>query len=123
MISFSQVRTFDLIFYVRSNVLSALLVIFEIIVSTSIAYFINIWTLKKLTPTIVTFFYLQPIVTSIGEFVFYNREPKLESILIFIGILFGGFLVLSSNNIKEKNFFRYNTNLSSNSRLKIPLFK
>lgn len=58
IISFSQVRTFDLTFYARSNVLSALLVIFEIIVLTSIAYFINIWTLKKLTPTIVTFLFI-----------------------------------------------------------------
>ena len=75
------------------------LIIFETVFSTSAVYYLNLWTLKKLNVSKVTFFaYLQPIITAIGEIFFLGKFPDLITIVPFLGILTGGILILKDKD-------------------------
>ena len=88
-------QLFDLAFYSVKGWNNFLLFLFEVIFSTAIAYFLNLWTLKKFDASKVTFFiYLQPIITSIGYFILTGRPPPTFHLFVFGGICFGGYLIL-----------------------------
>ncbi len=75
------------------------LILFETIFSTSAVYYLNLWTLKKLNVSKVTFFaYLQPLLTAIGEIFFLQKFPEWIAVFPFMGILFGGVLILREKN-------------------------
>ncbi|MCO4754643.1 MAG: DMT family transporter [Bacteriovoracaceae bacterium] len=83
--------------YANSGLFELGLVIFEILISTSFAYLLNLWTLKQLDVTKVTFFiYLQPIIASTGAFLTKGIVPQSSSLLIFAGIMLSGYLVLKT---------------------------
>ncbi len=88
----SVLEVFD---YMSRGKTETALIFFETVFSTSAVYYLNLWTLKKLNVSKVTFFaYLQPIITAIGEIFFLQKFPEWITIIPFMGILFGGVLIL-----------------------------
>lgn len=73
------------------------LMFFEVVLSTSVVYWLNFKALKILSSSkTMVFIYLQPILTAILEYFYYGKIPNLTMGLIFIGILISGYLVLRS---------------------------
>lgn len=70
-------------------------VFFEVIISTSVVYLLNLWSLKKLPVSTVTFFnYLQPLGASILSIIYYGHRPTIDLLFVYLGIIVGGFLVI-----------------------------
>jgi drug/metabolite transporter (DMT)-like permease len=96
---------FDLVHYSTQSSKALGLVLFEILISTSFVYFLNIWTLKKLEATTVTFFvYFQPIITSLGELLVFQQVPEMYKIWVFLGIVLGGILVVKRKILPTRKF-------------------
>tara|TARA_Y100000780_G_C13695863_1_gene422206 strand:- start:20016 stop:20885 length:870 start_codon:yes stop_codon:yes gene_type:complete len=99
MLFVAREEMLDVLIYLQRGKKEFLLILFETIMSTSVVYYLNLWTLKKLNVSKVTFFaYLQPIITAIGEIFFLQKYPELIAIIPFVGILFGGVLILRDNS-------------------------
>lgn len=73
------------------------LMFFEVILSTSVVYWLNFKALKVLSSSkTMIFIYLQPIMAATLEYIFYSKTPDMHTIFIFMGILVSGFLVLKA---------------------------
>jgi len=91
----AQERMSDIITYATANTLNFSYIIFEILISTSIVYLLNLKALQLMDITKVSFFiYLQPIITGIGDFIINGHKPGPELYFVFIGILIGAYLVV-----------------------------
>ena len=102
MLFMAKERMVDIPTYSALGLNEFLYVTFEILISTSVAYLLNIWTLKHLDVTKVTFFiYLQPIIASLATFFMHGRIPAFQSWLVYAGILISGTMVLSSKTAQE----------------------
>lgn len=81
--------------YATENSVHLFHIIFEILISTSVVYLLNIKALQLMTVTKVSFFiYLQPIITGVSHFFMNGEAPPLKLYLVFLGILIGGYLVV-----------------------------
>ncbi len=99
MLFVAQTSILEVFQYMERGGTETGLILFETIFSTSAVYYLNLWTLKKLNVSKVTFFaYLQPILTAIGEIFFLQKFPDLITIFPFLGILLGGVLILREKN-------------------------
>jgi len=68
---------------------------FEVVIATSLAYYINFKTLEILVPSqTMIFIYIQPPLTALIEFYFWGTTPKSIMIPVFIGIILSSFLVI-----------------------------
>lgn len=95
MLFVARGQILDVFTYMGQGANEVGLIFFETVFSTSAVYYLNLWTLKKLNVSKVTFFaYLQPIITAIGEIFFLQKFPDLITIFPFMGILIGGILIL-----------------------------
>ena len=89
--------TYELLYWSISTQSSLLMMVFEVIVSTIIAYLLNFYALKHLVPSKITIFiYLQPFITALTSFYLTGELPAVASWVAFVGILVGGLLVLQS---------------------------
>ena len=71
------------------------LMFFEVILSTAIVYWLNFKALKILDSSIMTvFIFLQPILTAGFEYLLLEKTPRMINIIIFLGIIFSGYLVV-----------------------------
>lgn len=69
-------------------------VIFEILISTAVAYLMNLWVLSKLPISNVTFFiYLQPLITGMIYYFTGQAIPSIIQTVAFCGILTGAILI------------------------------
>lgn len=76
---------------------SSLALIFEVLISTVLAYLLNFYALKHLEPSKITIFiYLQPMITALVNFYFDGVLPSMTSWGAFLGIVIGGLLVLKN---------------------------
>lgn len=95
MIFVAQEKMMDIYQYSSEGVLNFSRVVFEILVSTSVVYLLNIKALQLMNATKVSFFiYLQPIITGVSDFVINGNAPRMELYFVFAGILVGGYLVV-----------------------------
>ncbi len=70
-------------------------VVYIVLFTTIFAYFLNVWALKYVNPTVVSYYiYLQPVFASLIAFMFLkeNHEPSmiLFALMIFIGVYLVG---------------------------------
>jgi drug/metabolite transporter (DMT)-like permease len=69
-------------------------IIYVIIFTTVLAYLLNMWALKFLSPTVVSYYvYLQPLFATIIAVIFLNELPDTNIILYASMIFVGVFLV------------------------------
>jgi drug/metabolite transporter (DMT)-like permease len=69
-------------------------ILYVIVFTTVIAYFLNIWALKFVSPTVVSYYiYLQPLFASGVAFIFLDEIPSTKMILSALMIFVGVFLV------------------------------
>lgn len=102
MLLMAKENMLDIPTYSALGLKEFLYVTFEIIISTSMAYLLNIWTLKQLDVTKVTFFiYIQPMIASIATFFMHGTTPAPQSWLIYAGIILSGFMVLRPKSVKK----------------------
>lgn len=91
----------DMVHYASRGKMELLNILFEIVVSTSIVYLLNIKALSILSATQVSvFIYLQPLITAASDFIFFGNAQRFENFVFFGGILFGAYLVISQKNVK-----------------------
>lgn len=89
----------EIIEYAKASGRNQLILLFEIIGSTSLVYFLNFRVLKTLAPSETTvFIFLQPVLTTTIDFFLYKRIPSFYMLPIFLGIVFAGYLVTSSKS-------------------------
>ena len=89
--------TIKLLNWSISNSVAFQMMVFEVLVSTIIAYLLNFYALKHLVPSKITIFiYLQPFITAISSYYLTGVIPQMSSWIAFIGIFIGGVLVLKS---------------------------
>lgn len=87
--------TLELLSWSFSSTRASWMMIFEVLISTVVAYILNFYALKHLAPSKITIFiYLQPIITAITSLYLYGQLPVIQSWIAFIGIGIGGLLVL-----------------------------
>ena len=87
----------DLMTYAEKDTTSVLMVLFEVIVTTAVAYTLNLWVLQRLSVATTTVFnYLQPPFTAILAWIFVGSEPTWALALAFAGIVLACSLVLSA---------------------------
>jgi len=69
-------------------------ILFVIIFTTVLAYVLNIWALKFVSPTVVSYYiYLQPLFASSIAFIFMDEIPGTKMILFALMIFTGVYLV------------------------------
>ncbi|MBL6990705.1 MAG: DMT family transporter [Bacteriovoracaceae bacterium] len=99
MVFIANKHMVDIYNFASGSLNNTLLVLFEIIISTSIVYLLNLKALQLMNATKVAFFiYLQPIITGISDFFIRGSIPQTELFFIFPGILVIGFLVVSQKS-------------------------
>ncbi len=85
----------DMYNYAIIGKIELLNVLFEILVSTSIVYLLNLKALSILSATKVSIFiYFQPMITAASDYFIYNNGQNLESFIYFCGIIIGAYLVV-----------------------------
>lgn len=69
-------------------------IIYVIIFTTVLAYLLNMWALKFVSPTVVSYYvYLQPLFATLVAVIFLNEIPGTNLILFAVMIFAGVFLV------------------------------
>ncbi len=87
----------DLVSYAERDTNSLAMVLFEVIITTAVAYTLNLWVLQRLSVATTTVFnYLQPPFTAILAWVFLGSQPTWALALAFAGIVIACSLVLSA---------------------------
>lgn len=67
---------------------------YVIIFTTLIAYFLNMWALRSVSPTVVSYYiYLQPFFATAIAYIFLDEVPETRTILFAMMIFLGVFLV------------------------------
>jgi len=83
---------------------------FEVVISTSVAYYINFKALQILVPSqTMVFIYIQPPLTAFIEYCIWGKVPHLIIVPIIFGIMISGYLVIKRSKHEiahEKNFTR-----------------
>jgi drug/metabolite transporter (DMT)-like permease len=94
----------DLVSFARKDANSFAIIFFEVIVTTAIAYTLNLWVLKRLSIATTTVFnYLQPPFTAILAWAFLGSEPTWALALAFLGITIACTLVLSAEQLGHRS--------------------
>ena len=69
-------------------------ILYVVIFTTILAYLLNIWALKFVSPTVVSYYiYLQPLFASLIAFIFLDETPTTQMVLFAMMIFVGVFLV------------------------------
>jgi drug/metabolite transporter (DMT)-like permease len=64
--------------------------IFNVLGATMVTYFLNSWTLKKVSSSSVSLFiYLQPVVAVANDWFFYDSAPTFRMMIAIVFIFFG----------------------------------
>lgn len=70
-------------------------VIYEVIFSTALTYYLSLEALKYLAPSqSMIFIYAQPLMTSTIDIFFFNKYPSLIIVPVFFGVCLSGWLVI-----------------------------
>jgi drug/metabolite transporter (DMT)-like permease len=70
-------------------------VIYEVIFSTALTYYLSLEALKVLAPSqSMIFIYAQPLMTSTIDIIFFNKFPSPIIIPVFFGVCISGWLVI-----------------------------
>jgi len=70
-------------------------VIYEVIFSTALTYYLSLEALKYLAPSqSMIFIYAQPLMTSSIDIIFFNKYPSLIIVPVFFGVCLSGWLVI-----------------------------
>lgn len=89
--------------YTFQSARTAWLMFFEVILSTAVVYWLNFKALEVLDSSIMTvFIYLQPILTAMFEYFILGKSPSMINSLIFLGIIFSGYLVVKKPKLTPK---------------------
>jgi drug/metabolite transporter (DMT)-like permease len=74
-------------------------IIFEIVISTALTYLLSFKALKYLAPSqSMIFIYLQPLMIAGIDFLVFTKSPPFILIPVFIGVVFSGYLVMSTDS-------------------------
>ncbi|MDD2776541.1 MAG: DMT family transporter [Gallionella sp.] len=74
-------------------------IVFEIVISTALTYFLSFKALKYLAPSqSMIFIYLQPLMTAGIDFMFFTKTPPIILIPVFIGVVYSSYLVFSAES-------------------------
>lgn len=90
--------------YSFKNLWNFCVMFFEVIISTSVVYYLNFKALQILPPSTTTIFiYFQPPITAILEYFFYNKIPSIIMLPAFLVICFAGYLVVKKPTIPKSH--------------------
>jgi drug/metabolite transporter (DMT)-like permease len=88
----------SIITYASDSGLNLARVIFEIVISTALTYLLSFKALKYLAPSqSMIFIYLQPLIIACIDFLVYAKNPPLVLIPVLIGVVYSGYLVMSTS--------------------------
>lgn len=74
-------------------------IVFEIVISTALTYFLSFKALKYLAPSqSMIFIYLQPLITAGIDFLIFTKSPPMILIPVLIGVIISSYLVFSSDS-------------------------
>ena len=74
-------------------------VIFEIVISTALTYLLSFKALKYLAPSqSMIFIYLQPLIIAGIDLLAYDKLPPVILIPVLFGVVFSGYLVMSTDS-------------------------
>jgi drug/metabolite transporter (DMT)-like permease len=100
---FSPNYLLDIYSYSTESLTNLGFIFFEVVVSTAFVYLLNFWCLKKLAITKVTFFnYTQPLFSLLLAVLIGQEYFEIKLILIYLGVIFSGYLLLSTGKSKER---------------------
>jgi drug/metabolite transporter (DMT)-like permease len=89
----------SIITYASESTLNLARIIFEIVISTALTYLLSFKALKYLAPSqSMIFIYLQPLIIAGIDFLIYTKSPPLVLIPVLVGVVYSGYLVMSTDS-------------------------